>query len=64
MAERNWYTYFFKVGTTIVHRGITQDLKRREGEHHQKWPTGYIVQVGGLKTEDEARDWEKGQGVS
>jgi len=64
MAERNWYTYYFKVGDRVVHKGITQDLARREQEHQQKWPTGYIVQIGGPKTEDEARDWEKGQGVS
>lgn len=64
MAERNWYTYHFKVGDRIVHKGITQDLARRETEHQQQWPSGHIVQVGGLKTEDEARAWEKEQGVS
>ena len=64
MAERNWYTYYFKVGDKIVHKGITQDLARREKEHQQEWPNGRIVQIGGPKTEDEARDWEKDQGVS
>ena len=62
--KRDWHTYYFKVGNTIVHRGITQDLDRREGEHQQKWPEGHIFQVGGPKTEDGARDWEKDQGVS
>ncbi len=64
MAERNWYTYYFKVGDRVVHKGITQDLARRETEHQQTWPSGRIVQIGGPKTEDEARDWEKDQGVS
>lgn len=64
VGERNWYTYYFKVGDRIVHKGITQDLARREEEHQLKWPSGHIVQVGGLKTEDEARAWEKAQGVS
>jgi len=64
VGARNWYTYYFKVGNTIVHRGITQDLARREGEHQQKRPTGHIVQVGGPKTEQGARDWEKEQGIS
>lgn len=62
--KRDWYSYYFKVGNTIVHRGITQDLDRREGEHQQKSPEGHIFQVGGPKTEDGARDWEKDQGVS
>lgn len=64
MAERDWYTYYFKVGNTIVHRGITQDLARRETEHRQTWSSGHIVQIGGPKTEQGARDWEREQGVS
>jgi len=64
MSERNWYTYYFKIGNRIVHRGITQDLDRREREHQQRWPDGHIVQVGGPKAEDGARAWEEEQGVS
>lgn len=61
--SRDTYKYNFKVGRKIVHRGITDDLERREGEHQQKWPGGHIQQVGRRTTEDAARDWEKKMGV-
>lgn len=64
MAQRDWYTYHFKVGNQIVHRGRTQDLERREMEHQQRWRDGHISQVGGPKTEDGARAWEEDQGAS
>ena len=34
MAKRDTYKYEFKIGNKIVHKGITDDLPRREGEHH------------------------------
>ena len=61
MAAQNWYKYHFKVGNTIKHSGITQDLARRETEHQRRWPNGRIVQVGGVVTEEAAREWEKTQ---
>ena len=61
--KRNWYTYEFKRGNKILHKGITQDLERREGEHQDNLDSkGHIKQVGSPKTEDGARDWEKEQG--
>jgi len=58
---RNTYKYHFKIGNKIVHSGITDDLKRREQEHQQKWPTGHIKHVGHKTTEDAARKWERDQ---
>lgn len=61
---RTWYKYKYKTGNKIRHRGITQDLDRREQEHQQKWPKGHIKQVGRATTEEAARNWEKDMGVS
>jgi predicted GIY-YIG superfamily endonuclease len=63
MAEKKgWYTYVYKVGNKIKHGGITQNLKEREKQHQQKWPSGHIEQVGEPKTEGNARRWERRQG--
>ena len=65
MAKRDWYTYEFKKGNTILHKGITQDLERREGEHKSNLePGGHIRKVGIAKTEEGARQWEKDEGIS
>lgn len=59
MAGNDTYKYDFMVGDKIMHSGITNDLKRREQEHKQRWPGGRIVQVGQATTEQAAREWEK-----
>ena len=59
---RDTYKYEFKDGRKLVHKGITNDLERREAEHQQKWPKGHIRQVGRRTTEEAARAWEKEQG--
>lgn len=61
---RKIHKYCFKVGNKIVHRGITDNLERREGEHKQRWPKGHIKQVGRRTTDEAAREWEKEQGAS
>ena len=58
---RDYYRYHFKIGNTIMHSGITQDLARRESEHKGRWPTGHIAKVGPTVTEETAREWEKTQ---
>ena len=63
-SKRDTFKYEFKIGNKIVHKGITNDLERREGEHQQNWPKGHIKQVGHAVTEESGRDWEKEQGVS
>jgi len=60
-AKRDTYKYYFKVGNKIVRIGITNDLKRREGEHRREWPNGHIVQVGNRTTKEAARQWEREQ---
>ena len=59
MKPRNYYKYDFKIGRKIVHSGITKDLDRRELEHKQKWPRGYIVQIGRRTTKEAAEKWEE-----
>ncbi|NVM21223.1 MAG: hypothetical protein HWN68_05535 [Desulfobacterales bacterium] len=61
---RDTYKYNYKIGNKIVHRGITNNLERREIEHQQKWPNGHIRQVGRRTTEEAAREWEEEMGVS
>ncbi len=56
---RDNYKYDFKIGNKIVHSGITNDLNRREQEHKQRWPNGYIAKVGRATTEEAARKWEE-----
>lgn len=58
VTTRDTYKYQFKVGQKIVHRGITNDLERRQQEHQQKWPQGHLTQVGRRTTEEAARTWE------
>ncbi len=64
MVKRDTYKYEFKVVNKIKHKGVTNDLQRRESEHQQKWPKGHIKQVGRAVTEYSARKWEKKEGVS
>lgn len=62
---RDWYTYQFKRGNTILHGGISQEPDRREGEHQRQIdPKGHIMIVGNAKTEDGARKWEKDNGYN
>lgn len=62
-ARRDTYKYELKVGNKIVHRGITDDLQRREQEHQRIWPTGHIKQVGRRTTRPAAEAWEQQHGA-
>ena len=55
----NYYTYHFSVGGKIVHGGITNNPRRREQEHQQRWPNGKLSVVGGPMSEEAARAWER-----
>ena len=57
--ERDTFKYHLKVGNKIVHRGITNDLDRRESEHQDKFPNAKIEQVGRRTTRDAALEWER-----
>ena len=72
---RDTYKYHFKVSNVIVHRGITNDLARRETEHQNSgsysnyngqrlyWSNGHIVQVGNATTWEAALAWERTGGI-
>ena len=56
---RNTSKYHVKEGNKIVHRGITDDLSRREREHQQVWPKAHIKQIGRKTTRDAGLQWER-----
>ena len=60
---RDTNKYNLKVGRRIVHRGITNDLERREREHRRTWPTARIEKVGRITTREGAREWERRNGA-
>ena len=57
-TQTDTYRYHFVKDRKVVHRGMTDDLERREQEHRQKHGSGHIVQVGRRTTRDAARKWE------
>lgn len=61
MPNRDTYTYSLRQGRKIVHRGITNDLERREREHQEQFPNSKISQVGNVKTREGALKWEAEQ---
>ena len=58
-APRDTNRYHFKDGNTILHRGITNDLERREAEHQEKWPDGHITKIGPRVTRESGLEWER-----
>lgn len=59
---RDTYKYHLKHGNKVIHRGVTNDLDRREQEHQKAWPGSHIVQVGRRTTRAAALEWEKTAG--
>lgn len=43
----------------VVHRGITDDLDRREREHQQEFPNSHIKKIGRTTTREAGLDWER-----
>ena len=58
MTEREHYKYQLKKGRRVIHRGITNDLMRREAEHQAEFPNSRILQIGRRVTKEAALDWE------
>ena len=56
---RNTHKYHFIKNRKVVHRGITDDLDRREGEHQRRFGGGHIKKIGNKTTEYAARQWEE-----
>ena len=59
MPERDTYKYQLRQGNRIVHRGVTNNLDRREGEHQAEYPGASIHQVGRRTTRQRALQWER-----
>jgi predicted GIY-YIG superfamily endonuclease len=59
---RDTFKYHLKYGNQVVHRGITNDLCRREREHQAKYPYSQIRQVGRRTTREAAFAWERNGG--
>ena len=59
MAERDTYKYHLKKGGKVVHRGITNDLNRREAEHQKEFPGTTLRQVERRVTRESALKWER-----
>lgn len=57
--SKNTFKYQLKDGAKVVHRGITNDLERRESEHQTQFPNTTIQQVGRRTTRDAALRWER-----
>lgn len=59
MAEQDTYRYYLKKGGKIVHRGITNDLNRREAEHQVRYPDSKLEPQGRRVTRESALKWER-----
>lgn len=59
MAERNYHKYQLKKGRRVIHRGITNDLRRREAEHQTEFSNSRILQIGRRTTKEAALNWER-----
>ena len=61
-TPRDTYRYHLKVGNEILHRGVTNDLQRRESEHQEEHPGSRIVQIGPVVTRETGLEWERNGG--
>lgn len=59
---RNTAKYHTKRKGKIVHRGITDNLKRRTSEHKRNYPGSTTSQVGRRTTREAALAWERAGG--
>jgi len=59
MDEKDTYKYHLKRGRRVLHRGITDDIIRREAEHQRDYPGSKIQQVGRRTTRAAAFKWER-----
>jgi len=56
---RDTYKYHLIKDRKVVHRGITDDPRRREGDHQQEFPGSHIKQIGRRTTREAALKWER-----
>lgn len=63
MAIRDTYRYHIKRGNKILHRGITDNLNRRHGEHKTRYGNDVkIVKIGHKVSRESALKWERDGG--
>ena len=55
---RDIYKYHLIKDRKVVHRGITDDLKRREREHQEEFPSSHVKPIGRRTTREAALGWE------
>ena len=58
-SQRDTYKYHVKEGKKVVHRGVTNDLIRRETEHKERFPDSHIEQIGRRTSREAALKWER-----
>ena len=56
---RDTIRYHYIKDRKVRHRGITDDLDRRERENQEKFRGGHIVQIGPKVTKESALEWER-----
>ena len=59
MTERDTYKYHLKKRNNIVHRGIPNDLDRRQVEHQGRFLGAKIERIDRRATRDPALRWER-----
>lgn len=59
---RNAYKYHFIKNGKVVHRGITEDIERREREHKNTYRGGHMKKIGRCTTKNAALEWERDGG--
>lgn len=59
MAKRDTYRYTLRTGNRITYRGITNNPKRRAGEHERAGRPGKMRIEGPRVTRRSALAWER-----
>jgi len=59
MPGRDTIKYHLTKDRKVVHRGITNDLERREREHQEEFPGSKIKQIGNKVPRESALKWER-----
>lgn len=60
MIDRDTYRYHIKRGNKILHRGITNNIDRRHGEHKVNYGNDVkIVRIGPCVSRESGLRWER-----
>jgi len=61
-SNRDTSKYHLVKDRKVVHRGITNDLDRREIEHQAEFPGAKIQKIGRVTTREGGLRWERAGG--